>query len=205
LNQQAHDALIALKTPKKRLGSRQICRPKDFPMRALLSALVLAILPLPALAALPVGAVAPDFTTQGAKGGKTFEFSLAKALKKGPVVLYFFPAAFTSGCTVEAHEFAEASDDFAKAGATLVGVAADPIDKLAKFSVEECRNKFSVAVASPAMISDYDVKLPVLSSRSNRTSFVIAKTGKIAFAYTAMKPEGHVSGTLAAVRALKSR
>jgi peroxiredoxin Q/BCP len=172
-------------------------------MRALLSALTLAALPLPALAALPVGAVAPDFTTQGAKGGKTFDFSLASALKKGPVVLYFFPAAFTSGCTVEAHEFAEASDDFAKAGATLIGVAADPIDKLAKFSVEECRNKFAVAVASPAMIAGYDVKLPVLSSRSNRTSFVIARTGKIAFSYSAMSPEGHVSGTLAAVRALK--
>jgi peroxiredoxin Q/BCP len=173
-------------------------------MRVLLSALALAALPLPAIAALPVGAAAPDFTTMGAKGGKTFQFSLAQALKKGPVVLYFFPAAFTSGCTVEAHEFAEASDDFAKAGATLIGVAADPIDKLAKFSVEECRNKFAVAVASPAMISGYDVKLPLLG-RSNRTSFVIARTGRIAFAYSAMSPEGHVSGTLAAVRALKSR
>jgi peroxiredoxin Q/BCP len=159
---------------------------------------------MPALAALPVGAAAPDFTTMGAKGGKTFQFSLAEALKKGPVVLYFFPAAFTSGCTVEAHEFAEASDNFAKAGATLIGVAADPIDKLAKFSVEECRNKFAVAVASPAMISGYDVKLPLLG-RSNRTSFVIARTGRIAFAYSAMSPEGHVSGTLAAVRALKAR
>ncbi|AYJ86508.1 peroxiredoxin [Sphingomonas paeninsulae] len=173
-------------------------------MRVLLSALALAALPMPALAALPVGAAAPDFTTMGAKGGKTFQFSLADALKKGPVVLYFFPAAFTSGCTVEAHEFAEASDDFAKAGATLIGVAADPIDKLAKFSVEECRNKFAVAVASPAMISGYDVKLPLLG-RSNRTSFVIARTGRIAFAYSAMSPEGHVSGTLAAVRALKAR
>jgi peroxiredoxin Q/BCP len=173
-------------------------------MRVLLSALALAALPMPALAALPVGAAAPDFTTMGAKGGKTFQFSLAEALKKGPVVLYFFPAAFTSGCTVEAHEFAEASDDFAKAGATLIGVAADPIDKLAKFSVEECRNKFAVAVASPAMISGYDVKLPLLG-RSNRTSFVIARTGRIAFAYSAMSPEGHVSGTLAAVRALKAR
>jgi peroxiredoxin Q/BCP len=173
-------------------------------MRAIFAALALATLPLPALAALPVGAAAPDFTTMGAKGGKTFQFSLAQALKKGPVVLYFFPAAFTSGCTVEAHEFAEASDDFTKAGATLIGVAADPIDKLAKFSVEECRNKFAVAVASPSMISGYDVKLPVLG-RSNRTSFVITRTGRIAYAYSAMSPEGHVSGTLAAVRALKTR
>lgn len=173
-------------------------------MRALLPALLLVMVPFPAFAALPVGAVAPDFTTVGAKGGKTFQFSLAKALKKGPVVLYFFPAAFTPGCTVEAHDFAEASDDFTKAGATLVGVAADPIDKLSKFSVEECRNKFAVAVATPAMISGYDVKLPLLG-RSNRTSFVIARTGKIAFSYSAMSPQGHVSGTLAAARSLKGR
>lgn len=175
-------------------------------MRTLIAALALALsLPAIAQASLPVGAAAPDFTTPGAVGGKQFSFSLAKALKKGPVVLYFFPAAFTSGCTVEAHQFAEASADFAKAGATLVGVAADPIDKLAKFSVEECRNKFAVAVATPAMIAGYDVTLPQMTTRSNRTSYVIAKNGRIAFAYSAMAPDGHVTGTLAAVRALKSR
>ena len=171
-------------------------------MRLLIAALALS-LPAVAQASLPVGAAAPDFTTAGAVGGKQFSFSLAKALKKGPVVLYFFPAAFTQGCTIEAHQFAEASADFAKAGATLVGVAADPIDKLAKFSVEECRNKFAVAVATPAMISGYDVTLPQLAGRSNRTSYVIGKNGRIAFAYSAMAPDGHVTGTLAAVRALK--
>ena len=173
-------------------------------MRALLIAIAFVAAPLPALAAIPVGAAAPDFTTVGAKAGKTFQFSLAKALKRGPVVLYFFPAAFTSGCTIEAHQFAEAAHDFATAGATLIGVAADPIDKLSKFSVEECRNKFPVAVATPSMITAYDVKLPLLG-KSNRTSFVIARTGKVAFSYSAMSPEGHVSGTLAAVRALKTR
>ena len=173
-------------------------------MRLLIAALALS-LPAVAQAALPVGAAAPDFTTAGAVGGKQFSFSLAKALKKGPVVLYFFPAAFTSGCTIEAHQFAEASADFAKAGATLVGVAADPIDRLAKFSVEECRNKFAVAVATPAMISGYDVVLPQMTSRSNRTSYVIGKNGRIAFAYSAMAPAGHVTGTLAAVRALKGQ
>ena len=172
-------------------------------MRALLAAVALTI-PALAQASLPVGAAAPDFTTQGAIGGKLFSFKLSKALQKGPVVLYFFPAAFTSGCTIEARQFALASDDFTKAGATLLGVAADPIDKLAKFSVEECRNKFAVGVASPDMISGYDVKLPVMA-RSNRTSYVIGKNGKIAFVYSAMAPDGHVSGTLAAVKALKSR
>ena len=172
-------------------------------MRALLAAVALCV-PALAQAALPVGAVAPDFTTLGAIGGKQFNFSLAKALSKGPVVLYFFPAAFTSGCTIEARQFAVAADDFKKAGATLIGVAADPIDKLAKFSVEECRNKFPVGVATPAMISGYDVKLPVMA-RSNRTSYVIGKNGRIAFAYSAMAPDGHVSGTLDAVRMLKQK
>ena len=171
-------------------------------MRIVIAAFALT-LSTTAHAVLPVGSLAPDFTTPGAVGGKQFSFSLAKALKKGPVVLYFFPAAFTSGCTVEAHQFAEASEDFTKAGATLIGVAADPIDKLARFSVEECRNKFPVAVASPAMISGYDVKLPLLG-RSNRTSYVIGRNGRIAYAYSAMAPDGHVTGTLAAVHAMKS-
>ena len=156
----------------------------------------------PALAALPVGATAPDFSTQGAMAGKTFQFSLAQSLKKGPVVLYFFPAAFTSGCTIETKAFADASDDFKKAGATLIGVAADPIEKLQQFSTEACRSKFPVAIASPAMIHDYDVKLPLMG-RSNRTSFVIGKNGKITYVLSEMRPDGHITGTLAAVRALK--
>jgi thioredoxin-dependent peroxiredoxin len=172
-------------------------------MRRLIAALAFAI-PVAAHASLPVGAPAPDFTTQGALAGKPFNFQLSKALKKGPVVLYFFPAAFTPGCTIEARQFAIAADDFAKAGATLIGVAADPIDKLAKFSVEECRNKFPVAVATPVMITGYDVTLPQLNTRSNRTSYVIGRNGRVAFAYSAMAPDDHVKGTLAAVRRLKS-
>ena len=171
-------------------------------MRTFIATALLAIT-AQAQAALPIGAVAPDFTTPGAVGGKQFRFSLAQALKRGPVVVYFFPAAFTPGCTVEAHQFAEASDDFRKAGATLVGMAADPIDKLARFSVEECRNKFAVAVATPAIIKSYDVKLPMMAI-SNRTSYVIGRNGRIAYVYSAMAPEGHVSGTLAAVRSLNA-
>lgn len=159
----------------------------------------------PATAALSVGAKAPDFTTQAAIGGKPFTFALKKALKKGPVVLYFFPAAFTKGCTIEAHEFAEASADFEKQGATLIGLSADPIDKLAKFSVEECRNKFPVGTATPATISGYDVVLPQRTTLSNRTSFVIAPDGKIIYVLSEMSPEGHVQGTLAAVTAWKAK
>ena len=153
-----------------------------------------------AQAALAPGAVAPDFTTQGALAGKPFPFSLKQALKKGPVVLYFFPAAFTPGCTVEAHEFAEATPEFNKLGATVVGVSADSLDKLQRFSVEECRNKFAVATATPAMIKAYDVALQVKPGITNRTSYVIAPNGKIVHAYTAMSPQGHVSGTMAAVK-----
>lgn len=170
-------------------------------MRRVLASLTLLIA-TPTLAALPVGAPAPDFATAGAMAGKTFSFSLASALKKGPVVLYFFPAAFTPGCTIETKAFADASDDFKRAGATLVGVAADPIDKLAKFSTEACRSKFPVAVATPQMIADYDVKLPLMG-RSNRTSFVITKNARIAWVHSEMRPDGHVTGALTAVRALK--
>ena len=154
-------------------------------------------------AALPIGAAAPDFATQASLAGKAMPFSLKSALKKGPVVLYFYPAAFTKGCTIEAHDFAEATDDFKKMGATVIGMSADPIEKLNKFSVEECRNKFAVGSASAETIAAYDVKLPV-APISNRTSYVIAPDGKVIFAYSAMSPEGHVTGTMDAVKAWKA-
>ena len=154
-------------------------------------------------AALPVGAIAPLFTTKASLAGKEFRFSLADALKKGPVVLYFYPAAFTSGCTVEAHDFAEATDDFHALGATVIGVSADPIDKLDRFSVSECRSKFAVASADQKLIKSYDAKLPV-APIANRTSYVIAPDGKVIFAYTAMDPSGHVEKTMAAVKAWKA-
>ena len=157
----------------------------------------------PAIAALPVGASAPDFTTQATIAGKPFTFHLADALRKGPVVLYFYPAAFTSGCTVEAHDFAEATSSFATMGATVVGVSADSIDKLNRFSVSECRNKFAVASADGKLISAYKVKLPLLG-KSNRTSFVIAPNGKIIFEYSALNPAGHVEKTLAAVKSWRT-
>ena len=157
----------------------------------------------PALAALPVGATAPEFTTQASLAGKAMPFDLDAALVKGPVVLYFYPAAFTKGCTIEAHDFAEATADFNKLGATVVGVSKDPIDTLDKFSVSECRNKFAVASADAKVISEYDVQLPIIG-RSNRTSFVIAPDHKIIFVYSAMDPAGHVEKTMAAVKAWRA-
>jgi len=160
-----------------------------------------------AQAALPVGSSAPDFETRGALAGKVFTLKLSDQLKKGPVVLYFFPAAFTPGCTAEAHEFAEATDEFKKAGATVIGMSADPVDKLAEFSTKECSNKFAVASAGPKVIEGYDVALkvnnPAFAGKTDRTSYVITKTGKIAYAHSAMDYKDHVKNTLAAVKSLK--
>ena len=169
-----------------------------------LSALIaLGLGAVPATAALPMGARAPLFRTKASLAGKEMPFDLAKALKKGPVVLYFYPAAFTTGCTIEAHAFAEATDEFRKLGATVVGVSADTVEVLDKFSVSECRNKFAVASATPKIVTEYDVKLAT-TTRSNRTSYVIAPDDKVIFAYSAMDPAGHVEKTLDAVKAWKA-
>jgi thioredoxin-dependent peroxiredoxin len=158
-----------------------------------------------ALASLPDGAKAPDFTTQASLGGKEFTFSLAKALHKGPVVLYFYPAAFTKGCTEEAHQFAEATDKFKALGATVIGVSHDPIETLDKFSVSECRSKFAVA-ADPDqhIMKAYDAVLPVKPDLANRTSYVIAPNGTILFSLTDMNPGPHVANTLAVVEKYQS-
>ena len=158
--------------------------------------------PRAATSALPVGTMAPDFTTRGALGGKPFTLTLSHQLKKGPVVLYFFPAAFTPGCTAEAREFAERSDEFKKAGATIIGMSADPLETLARFSVQECRSKFPVASAGPGIITAYDVGLPLRMGYTNRTSYVIAPTGRIIYVHSALDYREHVKNTLAAVQAL---
>ncbi len=168
--------------------------------RNIIAFTAISLCAIPVSAALKVGASATDFTTQAVLGGKAFSFNLNTALKKGPVVLYFYPKAFTSGCTVEAHEFAEATDDFNRMGASVVGISADNIETLTKFSVEECRNKFAVAVGSKAVIKSYKVSLPVMGG-SDRTTYVIAPTGKIVWSYSKLSVKGHVGGALAAVKA----
>src|SRR5882757_9429917 len=169
--------------------------------RCISLALGTCILAAPLYAALKPGAQAPDFTTEATLAGKAFKFSLADALKKGPVVLYFYPAAFTPGCTVEAHEFAEATDKFKALGATVIGVSHDPIEKLNQFSVSECRNKFAVASdADGSVMKNYDAILPVKPEYANRTSYVIAPTGVIIYSYTDLKPDKHVENTMAAVK-----
>ena len=161
----------------------------------------------PASAALPQGAKAPDFKLGAALGGKPFDFSLAQARRKGPVVLYFFPAAFTQGCTVEAHMFAEATNDFKALGATVVGVTAGAVDRVAEFSKSECRNKFAV-VADPGakVAAQYEAVLKLPNQMlSDRTSFVIAPDGKILLSYTDMNPQEHIAKAMAAVRAWRAK
>ena len=174
-------------------------------MKRILTGLVLGcLMASPALAALKQGDKAPEFTAPASLGGKVFNFSMKDALKKGPVVLYFYPAAFTPGCTLEAHEFADAMDDFKKLHATVIGVSRDDIDKLNKFSVSECRSKFPVAADGDGKITAaYDAALKFGPKEvSNRTSYVISKEGKVAYEYTSLDPSKHVTNTMDAVKGL---
>jgi thioredoxin-dependent peroxiredoxin len=157
----------------------------------------------PATAALKVGAKAPDFATTGAVGGKEFKLHLADQLKKGPVVLYFFPKAFTSGCTAEAHAFSAAIGDFKKAGAQVVGMSADNLATLHDFSTKECRSAFPVATATPEIQKEYDVAWAAHPGITTRTSYVIAKDGKIVMVHDDLDFSQHVAKTLAAVKALR--
>jgi peroxiredoxin len=173
--------------------------------RTLAAVFALGLAASGAHAALPVGATAPDFSAQASQAGKQFPFHLAEALKKGPVVLYFFPAAFTSGCTIEAHEFADASEDYKKMGATLIGITAGNINRLTEFSVSECRSKFAVAADPDAKIAgEYKSTLAIYPGHSDRTSYVIAPNGKVLLAYSDLKPDEHVAKTLEAVKAYRA-
>ena len=170
-------------------------------------AAALALTMSPAAASLPKGAKAPLFSTQAAKAGKATGFNLRSALAKGPVVLYFYPKAFTKGCTLEANAFAEATPEFTKWGATVVGMSNDDIETLKRFSKEECRDKFAVAAATPKIVKAYDADL-VREGKSTgmteRTSYVIDKKGRIAFVHSDLDYKDHVRLTLDAVRKLQA-
>jgi len=161
------------------------------------------VLAAPAHAALAVGAKAPLFTTQAAVGGKSFSFTLQSALKKGPVVLYFFPAAHTAGCNIEAHMFADAIDRFKAQGATVIGITAGNTDQLQAFSTEteHCAGKFTVAAdAYSAIAHQYDAVINLMGrTMDNRTSYVITPDDNILYSYTDLKPQQHIDLTLDAV------
>ncbi|MFM5918346.1 MAG: peroxiredoxin [Novosphingobium sp.] len=179
--------------------------------KLLIASLTLATalaVPSAAPADLPKGASAPAFTTASALAGEERVFDLNAALRKGPVVLYFYPKSFTDGCTLEAHAFADAMGDFKAAGATVIGLSADDIATQKDFSRKDCRDKFPVGVATPAIIAGYDVHLKrpdgTATGRTTRTSYVIGRDHRVKMAYSDMNPNQHVAKTLATVRALKA-
>lgn len=170
-----------------------------------------------AFAALEKGAAAPEFSATGMIGGKEFTFKLSEALKKGPVVMYFFPAAYTAGCTIETKAFADAADEFKAAGATLIGLtggakladgtmanAKDNLARLAEFSAEHCRDKFPIAAVTTDTIKAYNVVLAQKTDWSDRTSYVVTPDGKISMAFSTQAPNEHITKTLEAVKAYKA-
>jgi peroxiredoxin Q/BCP len=171
---------------------------------ALLVVIGVAFMATPARAALKAGDAAPDFTVQAAQGGKDFQFSLADALKKGPVVLYFYPKSFTSICTVEAHEFAEAMEQFAAMGASVIGISGDKIETQREFSTKECRDKFPVG-ADPdfKVIKAYDAafNVPLLGPAfASRVSYVISPQGEILSAVSDSGAHKHIENAIAVVK-----
>jgi peroxiredoxin len=194
-------------------------------MKRILAAVALAtaaitaagIAAAPALAALPQGQKAPEFSATGMLAGKAFTFKLSEALKKGPVVVYFFPAAYTPGCTAETKAFADAADQFKAAGATLIGVtggarladgtmanAKDNLARLAEFSAEHCRDKFPIAAVETSTIQAYNVVMSAKPDWSDRTSYVIAPNGDIALSFSNPAAPDHIVKTLEAVKAWKA-
>ena len=163
-----------------------------------------ALAAVPARAALEQGATAPDFTAPAFMAGKPFTFNLDEALKKGPVVVYFFPAAYTPGCQIEAHLFAEAADEFKAQHATVIGVTAGNTDKLQEFSKDTlyCSGKFPMAADTDLKIATSYQSAMAERPMSNRTSYVIGKDHKIALAYSDANPNDHVNQTMAAVKKL---
>ena len=170
-------------------------------MRKLIAFMVMLSAMTSSYAALDVGDAAPNFTAQAALGGKVYNFTLADSLAKGPVVLYFFPAAFSVGCSIEAHEFAESMSKFEALGATVIGVSSDDIGTLGKFSVQACQGKFPVASdASQSVIKSYDAAMMSRPDYANRVSYVIAPNGKVIYNYQSLNPSKHVEKTLAALK-----
>jgi thioredoxin-dependent peroxiredoxin len=189
--------------------------------RLLLGTLLVSVAAVPALAALKAGDSAPRFTAQASLAGKAFTFSLEKALKKGPVVVYFYPSAYTGGCDIEAHTFAVDSDKFAAAGATIIGVSLDSIERLNDFSADPqyCAGKFPTASdAGGAISKSYDIEVhqgpaglkdvrgvEIGHGFADRTTFVISQDGKIVSAISKVSPTDHVAKALEVVQQLRPK
>ena len=190
-------------------GSRvaPMVRTASHPVQAKLGRLIAALctvgLVTAAQAELKPGDPAPDFTIDATLAGKPFTFALAEALKRGPVVVFFFPKAFTQGCTLEANAFAEAADRYAALKTTVIGISGDDITTLNRFSVEECRNRFAVgADRGGRVMKAYDAAMPYTEGFARRISYVITPDAKIGYAYASSGHIGHVPNTLAALERL---
>lgn len=173
---------------------------------------------MPALAALQAGELAPEFSALASLGGKAFNYVLADALKKGPVVVYFYPSAFTEGCNVEAHTFSVHKQDFDAAGASIIGVSLDSIDRLNAFSADPkyCAGKIAVASDAEGLIAKgYQLKVqsasePVKDTRGNlvdhafaeRTTFIVTPDHRVSATIGGMSPADNVEAALKAVRQL---
>ncbi len=157
----------------------------------------------PARAALDIGESVPKFSAPAELDGKAFTYSLATELAKGPVVVYFFPAAFSIGCSIEAHAFADAMDQFAALGATVIGVSTDDVETLSKFSSQTCQGKFPVASDENKAISkSFDALMQTRPEYANRISYVIAPNAAVAYYYQSLNPFKHVEKMLAALKEL---
>ncbi|WP_262964114.1 peroxiredoxin [Methylobacter psychrophilus] len=186
--------------------------------RLLLSCLLSSAITFPAIAALPTGHPAPDFKTQASLAGKVFSYSLKDALQKGPVVVYFYPSAYTGGCNIQAHTFAVNADNFAAAGATIIGVSLDSIERLNDFSADPdyCAGKVAVASdANGAIAKSYDLTVKdaaegkkdsrgveITHGFAERTTFIITADGKIAATLEGLKPAENVAKALEIVQKL---
>jgi peroxiredoxin len=205
-NQRTSNAKRPVREISRAIGQNEqsVLRIKEFDMKSGLAwvlALALSLFSMAARAGLDIGDAAPNFTTSAATGGKVFKYSLSEALAKGPVVLYFFPAAFSWGCSIEAHAFAESMDKFEALGASVLGVSADGIDTLSKFSVQACQNRFPVASdESMSIIKSYDAQLQTRPEYANRITYVISPKGSVLYEYMSLNPARHVEKTLAALR-----
>jgi len=168
-------------------------------------AVTVALLPLafamPASAALAVGAQVPDFSAPGVQDGTTIIVDLRELLKKGTVVVFFFPSVFAGGSSEESHEFADNIDKFRAAGASVVGMSRDSVDALTRFSKEECAGKFPLGAADLGLVTSFDVNDN--ANFTTRTTYVIAPNFKIAFTDDDDDYRGHVKKTLAFVLGMK--
>ncbi len=187
--------------------------------RVVLAACLSCVVAVPAFAALSQGADAPKFTAQASLAGKEFKFSLAKALKKGPVVVYFYPSAYTGGCNMQAHTFAENIDKFKAAGASVIGVSLDSIDRLNRFSADPdyCAGKLPVASDADGKIAhSYDLKVmdahpgakdtkgdEITHGFAERTTFIVTPDGKVSATVGGMAPADNVMKSLEIVQGLK--